>query len=167
MLITVLALIACAFAPSFQILSAALLMLGIFNVSGQIILPLSGDLASNETRGRIVGIVSSGITAGILFSRLLSGIVAEIWDWRGIYIMAAILNLIMVVVISRKLPYIPARSKIPYSQLLIGVFTSLKRYPKLKGISIKKALTFYYPANILITVLFKYDLEIKEFQYLL
>ena len=154
MMITVIALIVCACAQSFQILSAALLLLGIFTVSGQIILPLSGDLASNETRGRIVGIVSAGITAGILFSRLLSGLVADIWNWRGIYIMAAILNLLMVVVIFFKLPNVPAQvKKFSYSKLLGSVFTSIKRYPQMKGILLKQGLTFGIAFNLFWTAL--------------
>lgn len=153
MMMTVLALTACAFAPSFLILSSALALLGIFTVSGQIILPLSGDLATDETRGKIVGIVSSGITAGILFSRLLSGLVADIWDWRGIYITAAILNLIMTAVIFYKLPDVPVQSKIDYRNLIIGVFTSLKRYPKIRGILLKQGMIFGITFNLFWTAL--------------
>ena len=153
MLMTVLSLTICAFAPSFVILSFALALLGIFTVSGQIILPLSGDLASDETRGKIVGIVSSGITAGILFSRLLSGLVADIWDWRGIYIMVAILNLIMTAVIFCKLPEIPIQSKVNYTNLIKSVFTSLKRYPKIKGILLKQGMIFGITFNLFWTAL--------------
>lgn len=150
---TVLALTACAFAPSFFILSVSLALLGIFTVSGQIILPLSGDLATDENRGKIVGIVSSGITAGILFSRLLSGIVADIWDWRGIYIMAVVLNLIMTAVIFYKLPAVPVRSKENYRNLVSSVFTSLKRYSQMKGILLKQGMIFGIAFNLFWTAL--------------
>ncbi len=153
MSITVLSLIICAVAPSFMILSAALMLLGVFTVSGQIILPLSGDLASNETRGKIVGIVSSGITAGILFSRLLSGLVADIWGWRAIYIFAAVLNLFMVAIIFYKLPNVPAQIKISYGKLLGSVFTSIKRYPSMKNILLKQGLTFGITFNLFWTAL--------------
>lgn len=83
--LTVLALFLSALAPSFAVLSFALYCVGAFTVSGQVILPLVGDLAKAEDMGRIVGIVTSGITAGILFSRFLSGLVADIWNWRSIY----------------------------------------------------------------------------------
>lgn len=153
MLATVLALTACAFAPSFLILSGSLALLGVFTVSGQIILPLSGDLATDETRGKIVGIVSSGITAGILFSRFLSGLVADIWDWREIYVMAAVLNLLMTVVIFYKLPDVPVQSKENYRNLVIGVFTSLKRYSKMKGILLKQGMIFGIAFNLFWTAL--------------
>lgn len=153
MSITVLSLIICAVAPSFMVLSTALMLLGVFTVSGQIILPLSGDLASNDTRGKIVGIVSSGITAGILFSRLLSGLVADIWGWRAIYILAAVLNLFMVAVIFYKLPNVPAQIKISYGKLLGSVFTSIKRYPPMKNILLKQGLTFGITFNLFWTAL--------------
>jgi len=153
MLMTIFALIACAFSPNFFILAASLAFLGIFTVSGQIILPLSGDLASDETRGKIVGIVSAGITAGILFSRLLSGIVAEIFDWRGIYIMAAILNFLMTVIIFYKLPEVPVNSKISYKNLILSVFTSLKRFSELKWILLKQGMIFGITFNLFWTAL--------------
>ena len=153
MTMTIFALTACAFAPSFAILSSALAFLGIFTVSGQIILPLSGDLASDETRGKIVGIVSSGITAGILFSRLLSGLVADILSWRGIYIIAAILNLLMTAVIFYKLPNVPVKSKVSYKNLIQSVFTSLTKYPKMRGILLKQGMIFGITFNLFWTAL--------------
>ena len=153
MLMTVFALIICAFAPSFRVLSIALISLGIFTVSGQIILPLSGDLAGDEVRGRIVGIVSSGITTGILFSRLLSGLIADIWNWRGIYIVAAFFNLIMAFIIFHKIPNIAVQAKVSYRDLLVGVFTSIKRYPKIRGILLKQGMIFGITFNLFWTAL--------------
>ena len=164
MSMTVFALIICAFSPNFSILIISLAILGIFTVSGQIILPLSGDLASNEIRGKIVGIVSSGITAGILFSRLLSGIVADIFDWRGIYILAAILNFIMTVIIFYKLPEVPVKSKINYRDLIISVFTSLKRFPKIRGILLKQGMIFGIAFNLFWTAL-TFLLSAEPFNY--
>ncbi|MBO4311766.1 MAG: MFS transporter [Desulfovibrionaceae bacterium] len=148
MLLTVLALLACASAASIHILAAALAFLGLVTVSGQIILPLSGDLAEAGTGGRIVGIVTSGITVGILFSRLLSGLVSELWGWRAIYLMAAVLNLAMAAVIRFRLPAVPARSRITYRQLIAAVFTSVKRYPAMRRILLKQGLIFGIAFNL-------------------
>jgi predicted MFS family arabinose efflux permease len=148
MLLTVGALFACAAAPTFTLLALALAVLGAVTVSGQIIVPLAGDLATDETRGRIVGIVASGITTGILFSRLISGLAAEFWGWRGIYLMAAALNLAMVAVIWRSLPKVHPRSKLSYRELLSGVFLSLKRYPAMKVILLKQGMIFGIAFNL-------------------
>ena len=69
MILTIITLMSCALSPSFIILALSLFSMGIVTISGQIILPLAGDLSSANERGHIVGIVSSGITTGILFSR--------------------------------------------------------------------------------------------------
>ena len=153
MVLTIVALLACAFAPSFGALCIALGALGLVTVSGQIILPLVGDLADASMRGRMVGIVTSGITSGILFSRLLSGLVADLWDWRAIYLMAAALNLVMFVVIRLYLPEVPAQGKISYGRLLFGVFTAVKRYPEMRSILLKQGMIFGIAFNLFWTAL--------------
>ena len=153
MLMTIAALALCAFAPSVTLLALALAVLGLFTVSGQIILPMAGDLATDNDRGRIVGLVASGITAGILFSRLLSGLVADFAGWRGIYILAAALNLVMVIAIHLWLPQLPKREKISYQSLLKSVFTSIKRYPAMRAILLKQGMVFGITFNLFWTAL--------------
>ena len=112
MTLTLITLISCALSPSFIILALSLFSMGIVTISGQIILPLAGDLSRDEERGHIVGIVSSGITTGILFSRFLSGIIAGLWGWRSVYIIASVLNLIMTLLIICVLTEIPRKNKL-------------------------------------------------------
>ena len=59
--LSIVALASCALAPSFTILALSLFAMGLVTISGQVILPLAGDLSRDEERGHIVGIVSSGI----------------------------------------------------------------------------------------------------------
>ena len=143
MSLAVITLMACAVAPSFTVLLLSLFSMGIVTVSGQIILPLAGDLAENDDRGRIVGIVSSGITTGILFSRFASGIIAGLWGWRVVYVIAAILNLLMTLIIIYVLPDIPSNNKlVSYKGLLVSVFTTFKRYKVLPRILLHSGLIF-------------------------
>lgn len=152
--LTVLTLISCAVSPSFMILSLSLFSMGVVTISGQIILPLAGDLSNPEERGRIVGIVSSGITTGILFSRFASGILAGLWGWRSVYIIAGILNLIMVLTIIYVLPEIPQKNKLTsYKGLIASVFTSFKRYNVLPKILLHSGLIFGLAFNMFWTSL--------------
>lgn len=154
MVLSVIALISCALSPSFTILSLSLFSMGIVTISGQIILPLAGDLSKEEERGHIVGIVSSGITTGILFSRFASGIIAGLWGWRMVYIIAAILNLIMVLVIIYVLPKISSKNKLKsYKKLLFSVFTTFKRHNTLPKILLHSGLIFGLVFNIFWTSL--------------
>ena len=165
MTLSVIALIACALSPSFIILSLSLFSMGIVTVSGQIILPLAGDLSKEEERGHIVGIVSSGITAGILFSRFVSGIIAGFWGWRSVYIIAAVLNLIMALVIIYVLPEISRKNKLEsYKGLIFSVFTTFKRHKTLVRILLHSGLIFGLVFNIFWTSL-TFLLSAEPFNY--
>ena len=154
MVLSVLALVSCAISPSFIILSLSLFSMGIVTISGQIILPLAGDLSREDERGRIVGIVSSGITTGILFSRFASGIIAGFWGWRSVYVIAAALNLVMVLVMIYVLPEIPAKNKFKsYGKLLASVFTTFKNHRSLPNILLHSGLIFGLIFNIFWTSL--------------
>ena len=154
MVLSVLALVSCAISPSFIILSLSLFSMGIVTISGQIILPLAGDLSREDERGHIVGIVSSGITTGILFSRFASGIIAGFWGWRSVYVIAAALNLVMVLVMIYVLPEIPAKNKFKsYGKLMASVFTTFKNHGSLPNILLHSGLIFGLIFNIFWTSL--------------
>lgn len=154
MLLSIATLMACALSPSFIILALSLFSMGIVTISGQIILPLAGDLSREEERGRIVGIVSSGITTGILFSRFASGIIAGFWGWRSVYLIAVVLNLIMALVIIYVLPEIPRKNKLDsYKGLIFSVFTTFKRHKTLPRILLHSGLIFGLLFNIFWTAL--------------
>ncbi|MBQ6098853.1 MAG: MFS transporter [Methanobrevibacter sp.] len=154
MVLSIVTLVACALSPSFVILALSLFSMGIVTISGQVILPLAGDLSSPEERGHIVGIVASGITTGILFSRFVSGILAGMWGWRSVYLIAAILNLIMALVMIYVLPDIPRKNKLEsYSGLIVSVFTTFKRHGTLYRILLHSGLLFGLVFNIFWTSL--------------
>ena len=165
MVLSVLALVSCAISPSFIILSLSLFSMGIVTISGQIMLPLAGDLSREDERGHIVGIVSSGITTGILFSRFASGIIAGFWGWRSVYVIAAALNLGMVLVMIYVLPEIPAKNKFKsYGKLLASVFTTFKNHRSLPNILLHSGLIFGLIFNIFWTSL-TFLLSAEPFNY--
>jgi predicted MFS family arabinose efflux permease len=120
------ALAACALAPTFTVLLATLAAVGLTTVAGQLLIPLAGDLARDEERGRIVGTVASGVLTGILASRTISGLVADALGWRAIYVVAAIATALIAVLLARTLPTLPARAHVPYGRLLRSVFTVVR-----------------------------------------
>ncbi|WP_460444652.1 MFS transporter [Angustibacter aerolatus] len=121
LVISAVALVACAVAPTFPTLLAAITLVGLTTVSGQIIAPLAGDLAAEEHRGRVVGVVTSGILTGILVSRTLSGLVAGLLGWRAIYVAAAVGAVVLAVVLRRKLPELPPKTRMAYPALIASV----------------------------------------------
>ena len=128
MILSALALIASAFAPSFTLLLAALAAVGLTTVAGQILAPLAGDLAKPEQRGRAVGTVISGVLVGILVSRTISGFLADAFGWRAIYLCAAVLIIVLAILLARALPALPPRPAVPYGRLLRSIFSTIRAH---------------------------------------
>lgn len=122
-------LVIAAFAPHFRVLGLSLALVGFTTVSGQVILPMAGGLAAPQDRGRIVGIVTSGVVIGILFARTVSGFIANLAGWRSIYIVAAVLNIILIFALRKRIPTAPGGVKMPYPKLILSVFTEARRVP--------------------------------------
>ncbi|MEV4623850.1 MFS transporter [Asanoa sp. NPDC049573] len=115
------ALVLCALAPSLGVLLVAVCLLGLTTVAGQILTPLAGDLADDDRRGRVVGTVASGILTGILISRTISGLVAEVAGWRAIYLVAAVLAAALGALFHRVLPPLPPKTRVRYPALIASV----------------------------------------------
>ena len=120
-------LVIAAFAPHFGVLGLSLALVGFTTVSGQVILPMAGGLAAPQDRGRIVGIVTSGVVVGILFARTVSGFIANLAGWRSIYIVAAVLNIILIFALRKRIPTAPGGVRMPYPKLILSVFTEARR----------------------------------------
>jgi hypothetical protein len=84
MILCSVALAGSTFVPNFAVLLVALALVGVTTVAGQLLIPLAGDLARADQRGRTVGTVASGTLLGILISRTVSGIVADLLGWRAV-----------------------------------------------------------------------------------
>ncbi|KQQ26891.1 MFS transporter [Frondihabitans sp. Leaf304] len=121
------ALLASAVAPTFAVLLVTLSLVGLTTISGQILVPLAGDLADDGNRGRIVGTVVSGILIGILVSRTVSGLVAGAAGWRAIYFAAAGLAVVLAVLLWIAIPTLPARATMRYPALIGSVFAIVRR----------------------------------------
>lgn len=122
------ALLLAAVAPSFGALLGALGLVGLTTVAGQLLTPLAGDLADPAARGRVVGTVASGMLTGILVSRTVSGLVAQVAGWRAIYVVAAVAALVLAVLLRRSIPHLDRRDRVPYPQLIGSVFRAVAHH---------------------------------------
>ncbi|MCA1223304.1 MFS transporter [Streptomyces sp. 8L] len=133
MVLSALALGACAVAPDIATLAGALIAVGVTTVAGQILTPLAGDLADDASRGKVVGIVVSGILTGILIARIFAGLVASAFGWRVVFLVAAVVAVVLAALLYRSIPKLPPRSTtLSYRALLKSVFSLVATEPKLR-----------------------------------
>ncbi len=132
LVLTALACAACAAAPAFGVLAAALVAVGVTSVVAQIVVPLSASLAGPEERGQVVGTVMSGLLIGILIARTASGLVAELGGWRLVFVLAAAAMLALSLVLRRALPHAPPPTALRYHEVLRSVLELVRGEPVLR-----------------------------------
>ena len=142
MLCASLALLLCALAPTIGLLLMTVTLLGFTTVGGQILTPLAGDLAEDARRGHVVGTVASGIIIGILLSRMISGLVADVAGWRAIYVAAAFVNVALAVALYRALPPLPPKTRMAYPALIASVGVVVMRERAVRWTLVLAAIAF-------------------------
>lgn len=124
MVASVLALIVVGTASSSTILFIGMGAVGLLAVVTQTLVAFAAALAAPEERGRVVGLVTSGIVIGILLARTFAGLLTDLAGWRSVYIVSAGLSLFMAGVLFRVLPHSEhERESFSYLQLLRSTLT--------------------------------------------
>ncbi|WP_184859270.1 MFS transporter [Acidovorax soli] len=134
------ALLLAALAPSIGVLLAASLAIGITATMAQDIVPAAATLAPTAHRGKVVGMVMTGLLLGILLSRVVSGFVAEHFSWRGMFLAAAVAVSAIAVATWRSLPRFPATTTLPYGQLLASLATLWRQHATLRRAALAQGL---------------------------
>jgi predicted MFS family arabinose efflux permease len=111
-------LLVTAIAPSIQLLAIASFAVGMTTVAPQIIVPFAASLAPPRERGRVVGMVMSGLLIGILLARTVSGFIGAAFGWRTMYWIAAAMMFVLAPVLRVMLPKERPKARISYPQLL-------------------------------------------------
>lgn len=123
LLLSALALCAVGLAQDWGMLLGAMMLVGLMAVVVQVVVAYVATLALPEQRGEVVGTVTSGVVLGILLARFVSGAVADLAGWRGVYFVSAALMIGMALVLLRTMPASPAApAKGGYLALLRSVF---------------------------------------------
>lgn len=121
-----------AIAPNLAVFATAVLFVGVATFVGQVIVPMSSQLAAPHERGKVVGTVMSGLLLGVLLSRTLSGIIAGVFGWRVVFGFAAVAMLALAAVLRRALPRIEPTSDLPYTAALRSVLRLIRSEPVLR-----------------------------------
>lgn len=96
-------------------------------------LPLVGDLAPPEKRAHALSLVVSGLLAGILVARILSGVVTEYSSWRNIYWIAFAMQYLVVILLWLFMPDYPVTNYggLNYFKMLWDMVLMLMKHPVL------------------------------------
>lgn len=111
----------------------ASMFIGLLATVAQDFVSFSADLAEEKSRGKVLGLVMSGLFMGILCSRTLSGLLAGLGGWRSVFIIFAILSVVLTLVIIRKVPSVEASGKSSYGQLLKSLIHHFSTKKKLRS----------------------------------
>ncbi|WP_417428021.1 MFS transporter [Halpernia sp.] len=141
-LVLVLSLIGAAFSHSLIFLIISSFLIGFTSTLPQIFVPMVAHLSNDETRGRAIGIVMSGLLIGILGSRVLSGLFGEYFGWRSVFYGAATLMALFFILLNAKIPEIKPDYKESYSKLMKSLWFYFKKDPTIRLATLRGALAF-------------------------
>ncbi|QHW33765.1 MFS transporter [Paenibacillus rhizovicinus] len=142
MFLSVIALIAIVLSPGPGVLLSGLAVVGLLAVVTQTLVAYAASLAAPSERGRIVGLVTSGVVIGILLARSAAGLLTDLAGWRSVYLFSSVCMLITSVTLLRVLPQEHRKVSLSYIQLLRSVMVLYREEPILRVRSLLGLLIF-------------------------
>jgi predicted MFS family arabinose efflux permease len=137
------ALACAAFAPSAGVFLTCAAAIGLGSVAVQILIPLAAHLAPDATRGRVVGMVSSGLMIGIMLARPVSSFIAAQSSWRVMFGISAAAMMVLAMVLSRALPLREPRTQMTYGELMGSMVHLVRGTPILRRRAFYQACLFF------------------------
>ncbi|MFD7169291.1 MFS transporter [Streptomyces violascens] len=102
--ITAVGMILTATASASWVAFAGLAAAGVFAVVVQTTVAYGASVSPPAERGRNIGVVTSGVVVGILGARVVTGTLADVWGWRSVYGVLAVLSLGLAALVLAVLP---------------------------------------------------------------
>lgn len=131
-----------AFSQRVWIVWGASLLLGACSVIPQFFIPIAGQYSEKKNKGRNMGIVLSGLLTGILASRVVSGYVGEWLGWREMFIIAALIMIVCLILTLKIMPQIDSNYVGTYRGLMKSVFHIVVSNARIRLYAIRAAFSF-------------------------
>lgn len=125
-----------------QVMLAVSVLIGLTSVAVQMLIPIAAHLTPEAARGKVVGLVTSGLLFGILFSRPVASAIAAFSSWRLVFFISAALMAGLALLLSRMLPYRKPEANHHYGALLASLFSLPLRFPILRQRAAYQAAAF-------------------------
>ena len=131
-----------AFAQKVWIVWGASLLLGACSVIPQFFIPIAGQYSEKKNKSRNMGIVLSGLLTGILASRVVSGYVGEWLGWCEMFIIAALIMIVCMILTLKIMPQIGSNYVGTYRGLMKSVFHIVANNARIRLYAIRAAFSF-------------------------
>jgi len=140
----VLALLAMATVRDYRLFVAASTVLGFFTITPYLLPAYASRRVDANRLGFVTAVLTTGVLFGVQLSRLGSGIVGEYLGWRAVYLIAAALMALAVLVLpllmGREVPATGPRR--PYGELLASLVPLARRHGDVMVSGLIQALSF-------------------------
>lgn len=117
-----------AVAPSIAVLAAASLVTGMCTSLLQSFIAITAEIARPEHRGRALGTQLTALFSGILFARIVGGLIATHLGWRYSYVLSSGMLLLIIPVLWTQLPSTRSTTQASYGDLLFSIYRLLRRH---------------------------------------
>jgi predicted MFS family arabinose efflux permease len=117
-----------AAAPSIEVLAAGSLVTGICSSLGLSFIAITAEIAHPSHRGRALGTQLTAMFTGILFARIVGGLIATHIGWRYSYMLSTAMLLMIIPVLWARLPTTQPTSNASYSGLLWSMWRLLRAH---------------------------------------
>lgn len=121
---------------------AASLTIGLCSVSAQVLVPFAAHLAPEESRGRVVGNVMSGLLLGIMLARPFASFLADFASWHAVFWVSAVLMAGLAVLLRYALPLRRPSADLSYATLLVSMAYLVASTPALRRRAFYQACLF-------------------------
>ncbi|MCI1773129.1 MAG: MFS transporter [Paenibacillus lautus] len=142
LVLTAIVLIFAAAARNAALFLAASLFIGVGSVAAQILVPYAAHLSPEETRGRNVGNVMSGLLLGIMLARPVSSLVENYFGWHAIFMMSSAILFVLALVLIKVLPARKPQTTDKYPAIITSMLRLLKTTPILRRRALYHAFLF-------------------------
>lgn len=121
---------------------ACSLLIGFCAVAVQVLVPYASHMAPEQSRGRVVGNIVSGLMFGIMLARPVASFVTHVWSWQVVYGLSAVLMVVLGVVLRALLPPRRPHSALGYLGLLASMHGLVRGLPVLRRRALYQAGMF-------------------------
>lgn len=117
-------------------------LIGLNAVAVQVLVPLAAHMAPEAERGRVVGMVMSGLMLGIMLARPVSSFITDLWSWQAVFMVSTVLMLVLGVVLRLALPRRQPTTGLRYGAMLRSMATIVRTTPLLRRRALYHASLF-------------------------